>query len=73
MLAPLMVSSYPKYICTYFPNRLELSFRTVLLFPKASRIGLQDKIFYYTECYDLIWVLYKWLKEVKIFIQYLVD
>lgn len=27
----------------YFPNRLELSFRTVRAFPKASRIGLDSR------------------------------
>jgi len=46
MLAPLIVLSVPKNICTYLPNRLELSLRTVLLFPKASSNGLQANIFF---------------------------
>jgi len=35
MLAPFIVLSSPKYIWTYLPKRLELSFLTVLLLPKA--------------------------------------
>lgn len=67
MLAPLMVLSGPKKICTYLPKREELSLRTVLLLPKASRRGLQARILFSME-----W-LYFWLKLVIIFMQYLVD
>lgn len=67
-MAPFIVLSLLKNICTYLPNLEELSFRIVLLFPNAYNNGLHDSILFYIEC-----DVYKWLNDVNICIQYLVD
>jgi hypothetical protein len=39
-----LLAFFYSQIRTYFPKRLELSLRTVLAFPKASKIGLHIRI-----------------------------
>ena len=43
MEAPASFPAFEKETSIYFPNRDELSFRMVLAFPKASKIGLDCK------------------------------
>lgn len=47
---------YDTTMLTYFPNRLELLFRTVFAFPNASRIGLQLRILSSIPIWDVYWI-----------------